>query len=128
MPVRMRPAPLFLPALAAAAAAAAASAPPRPGLWIGPIQACRSTVAEVVVTENEVDGLPSAVIRFRADAAEALHRATAARVNEPMPIRLDGRILLAPMVREPIMGGEVQITPIEAEEAEAIRAAALAAC
>jgi preprotein translocase subunit SecD len=127
MPARMRAAPLFLLALAALAASAAAP-PPRPGLWIGPIHACRSTVAEVVVAENEVDGLPNAVIRFRPDAAEALHRVTAARVGEAMPVRLDGRVILAPIVREPITGGEVQITPIAADEAEAIRAAALGAC
>lgn len=125
MPVRMRPAALFLLAFAAAPAA---TAPPRPGLWIGPIHACRSTVAEAAVTENEIDGLPSAVIRFRADAAEALHRITAARVNEAMPVRLDGRLILAPIVREPIAGGLIQVTPIEAAEAEAIRAAALGAC
>lgn len=120
----MRPAALFLLPLAALAASAA----PRPSLWIGPLQACRSTVAEVIVGENEIDGLPSAVIRFRSDAAEALHRITAARVNEAMPVRLDGRLVLAPIVREPITGGEVQITPVAAAEAAAIRAAALGAC
>jgi len=118
--------PLALLALLLAAAPPAA-APARPGLWIGPIRACAGTVAEATVGEDEFRE-PNLTIRFREGWADVLHRVTAARVGLPMAIRLDGRVLAAPFVREPIAGGIIAIAPIAAEEGEAIRAAALGHC
>jgi preprotein translocase subunit SecD len=115
--------PLFVLLLAGAPAAS-----PRPGLWIGPIRACASTVAEAAVGREEHSGLPNLTIRFREGWADVLRRVTAARVGRPMAIRLDGRILSEPVVREPIAGGTITMVPIEADEAEAIREMALAAC
>ena len=117
-----------LPLLAVLAAAAPpAAAPPRPGLWIGPIRACAGTVAEATVGEDEFRQ-PNLTIRFQEGWADVLHRVTAARVGRPMAIRLDGRVLAAPFVREPIAGGIVAVAPIAADEAETIRAAALGPC
>lgn len=120
---------VILLALASAAAALAAPPPPpRPGLWIGPIRACASTVAEATPGREEYGGFSNLTIRFREGWADVLLRVTAARVGEAMAIRLDGRILAEPVVREPIAGGTITMVPVEADEAEAIRAAALGPC
>jgi hypothetical protein len=99
------------------------------GLWIGPIPACAATVAMVSLEPDQnFEGELNAVIAFRPAWRTALLRETTRLVDRPMPVRLDGRILMAPVVREPIAGGMVSLSPATALQGERIRAAARRPC
>ncbi len=120
--------PTLLLACLAVAAPAQRAAQSR-GLWIGPIPACAGTVASVAVGPDEVaEDWLRAVVTFRPAWRAALLRETERRVNRPMPVRLDGRVLMAPIVREPITGGMISLSPVTARQGERIRAAARRAC
>jgi len=97
------------------------------GLWIGGIRACRGTVIEVRLN-RDVGGGPMATIRLRPEARARLARETARSVGRAMPVRLNGRTIMAPVVREPILGGTMAISGLSAGDAEAVRVAALRAC
>jgi hypothetical protein len=111
-----------------AAAAPAQRAGGGRGLWIGPVPACAGTVTAVEVTAAEYgDGL-SVNMTFRPAWREALRHETARLVGQAMPVRLDGRTLMRPIVREPIAGGVIALSAGTARQAERIRAAALRPC
>lgn len=122
---------LLLACLAAAAPAAAPAQRPVQGrgLWIGPIPVCAGTVASVTVGPDEVsEEWLSAIVTFRPAWRAALLRETRRRVGRQMQVRLDGRVLMAPYVREPITGGVVSLSIATARQGERIRAAALRPC
>jgi preprotein translocase subunit SecD len=119
---------LLLCCLAPAAAQAQRAGQSR-GLWIGTIPACAGTVAMVSVEpDQDFEGELNAVISFRPAWRAALLRETTRLVGRPMPVRLDGRILIAPVVREPIAGGMVSLSPASALQGERIRAATRRPC
>lgn len=113
-----------LPALALLLACLAAATPPAAqaqrgaqarGLWIGQIPACAGTAAGVVVgADEDYEGQLSAVVTFRPAWREAL--------------RLDGRILMEPIVCEPITGGEISLSFVTERQGERIRSAAARPC
>jgi hypothetical protein len=120
---------LLLACLAAAAPAAAQAqrgAQAR-GLWIGSIPACAGTVADVAVAPD-YSGERSAIITVLPAWRAALLRETTRLLNRPMPVRLDGRVLMSPFVREPIVGGVVALGPVTARQAERIGRAAARPC
>ncbi|MEA3017582.1 MAG: hypothetical protein QOI38_2304 [Sphingomonadales bacterium] len=110
--------------------ALAAASPPdgeaERGLWLGGIPLCRETVAEALVTADDIDGSPALALTLRRELRAALERETKGRVGEVLPIRLDGRILSAPVVREPLTAGWVQLSGLD--DVAAVRRAALAPC
>lgn len=57
-----------------------------------------------------MDGIPLVMITLTDDAARRFHKLTEAMVGRPMPIQLDGKELMAPLVREPISGGVLEIS------------------
>ena len=87
--------------------------------------------------KKRIDGRYQAnvVMGYDADGKTLLKRVygnteaelTAANLGKPLPIRVDGRVVSAPLVNEPITGGEVQIAGVDQAEAERI-AAALQTC
>jgi len=118
---------LLLVGLAAAAPADAQRGVQARGLWVGPIPACAGTVADVAVAPDEI-GMLSAIITFRPAWRAALRRETTRLVGRPMPVRLDGREVMAPVVREPIAGGVIALAPIGTRQAERIGRAAARPC
>jgi SecD/SecF fusion protein len=67
----------------------------------------------LVQAEPGIDGQTGQpVVNFRFDAAggRAFADFTRGHVNEPMAIVLDGKVLSAPVIREPILGGSGQIS------------------
>ena len=106
-----------------------ASAAPHPakaeGLRIGSLALCRDSVASV---SEHLEG-PDAVlhIALAAGREKQLERLTAGRVGKKLPIRLDGRIISAPLIREPLTGGRIAISGAGLPFA-AIAAAARAPC
>ena len=71
--------------------------------------------------------MPIVNIVLPAPLREAMAELTAANLGKPLPIRVDGRVVSAPLVNEPITGGQVQIAGVDQAEAERI-AAALQTC
>lgn len=118
--------------LAGLAAAAPAAAPAQRaaqdrGLWVGPIPVCAGTVADVAVAPDHSGSL-SAIVTFLPAWRAALLRETTRRLDRPMPVRLDGRDVMAPFVREPIAGGVIALAPVTARQAERIGRAAARPC
>jgi preprotein translocase subunit SecD len=69
--------------------------------------------------ENLVDAQPSfdqrinepmVTFRFNADGSRQFARVTEQKVGSPMAVVLDGVVLAAPVIREPILGGSGQIS------------------
>ncbi|HYG28897.1 MAG TPA: hypothetical protein VD887_01645 [Allosphingosinicella sp.] len=118
--------PLVLAAAAPAPAPSVEAAPGR-GLWIGAIELCRETVAAARLTPDPIDGAPALYVLLRPEVHPLLERETAARVGRTLALRLDGRTLSEPVVREPIAGGHAQLTGL-GPEAAAARRAALGPC
>ncbi len=53
---------------------------------------------------------PVVSFRFNASGAKKFGTVTSANVNQPFAIVLDGRVVSAPVIREPILGGSGQIS------------------
>ncbi|MCR9070190.1 MAG: protein translocase subunit SecD [Alphaproteobacteria bacterium] len=72
----------------------------------------------MVSGENLVDAQPSfdqsnqpvVTIRFDSAGGQRFGRATAENVGKPFAIVLDGQVISAPVIREPILGGSAQIS------------------
>jgi preprotein translocase subunit SecD len=56
------------------------------------------------------DGKPVVEIKFNADGARRFGRVTQENVNKPFAIILDDKVLSAPNINEPILGGSAQIS------------------
>lgn len=119
---------LIAVAAAALIALPAGAAEPKRGLWFGPVQLCRDTVAEAVAGVDEYGGLPTLTLTLASDLQPRLQRATARKVSRTMKIRLDGRIVQELKVREPITGTSLRIAGLPRDEVEKMRAASLQAC
>jgi preprotein translocase subunit SecD len=98
------------------------------GLWIGPVPACAGTVAGVTIGADESGAQLNVNMTFLPAWREALGRETSRLVGRPMIMRLDGRTISSPIVREPITGGMIALAGFTRRQAESIRAAALRAC
>ena len=108
-----------------AGAAAPAPAAEERGLWIGPIHLCG--INGVIQSGRDRYGL-TLLIRVGEDLKERLEAETRRLVGQEMPIRVDGRTLMAPVVNEPITGGVVQLMPASEADVAELRRAAAAPC
>lgn len=117
---------LALLSLAHGPAAAATEA--NSGLWFGPVHLCRDTVVEAVAGIEEYSGQPTLTLTLAAGLQPRLQRATARKVSRTIKIRLDGRVVQEPRVREPITGTSLRLAGFSREETEQLRAASLRAC
>ena len=115
----------------ALAFAAALLAPPptesRQGLWIGDLRVCRENVERVQVSRDEAQG-QAVLIAFREELRTLLHQETERRVGKPLRVQLDGRVIMEPVVLEPITGGTIQLSPGLDIDAEPFRRAAASQC
>ncbi len=97
------------------AAAPESPAPCRPAgesaatLSIGPLEFGPDDFAVQLATDPYA-GMPVLNFNFSKDAAEALGRVTSELVGQPMPVVIDGETVMSPILREPILGGEMQLT------------------
>ena len=58
----------------------------------------------------DVDGTAGIMLTFTPQAAKRLETLTRAGVGKPMPIALDGKVLVEPTVDAPIDGGVVEVS------------------
>jgi hypothetical protein len=121
----------FLACCLIACAVAAPSGARQPergrGLWVGPIPICRDTGAGVAAAADPA-GRPTVTFTLAPQWRERLRRETERSVGKPLAVRLDGRIVSAPTVLEPITGGVLQLAGLSAREAAAVAAAVRRAC
>lgn len=59
---------------------------------------------------NQTDGQPIVSIRFDGQGGRKFARVTQENVGKPFAIILDGKVLSAPRINEPILGGSAQIS------------------
>jgi len=78
-------------------------------LSIGPLDIAPGSMA-VEATLNEVDGQPVLFFSFDEDTAAALGRVTRDLVGQPLPVVVDGETIFRPIVRETILGGQMQLS------------------
>jgi len=109
-------------------AGAADDSEAKSGLWFGPVHLCRDTVAEAVAGIEEYSGQPTLTLILASGLQPRLQRATARKVHRTISIRLDGRVVQEPRVREAITGTSLRLAGFSREETERLRAAALRAC
>ncbi len=94
---------------------------PPPGARTLPLLEGGNIVVErrvMVSGENLVDAQPSfdqssqpvVTIRFDSAGGQRFGRATSENVGKPFAIVLDGQVISAPVIREPILGGSAQIS------------------
>ena len=122
------PALVALVALAAAASAQAAAPKSRIGLWFGSIHLCRDTVAEATTGLDDYGGQRTLSLILSPRLQPRLQRETARRVKRTMAFRLDGQVIKALRVNEPIWGTSLHLSGLTREEADKMRAAALRPC
>ena len=94
-----------------------------PGIWIGPLAICGSTLVESRLSQDEWSGLPVLIIDLDGQLREALAELTADMVGRPLPLRFNGRTLIEPIVNEPITAGSLQISGPALEELQAVQTA-----
>lgn len=95
---------IFLAALLVASPALAAR-----DFRIGPEPFAEADILDARALPS-VDGMPVLMITLAEQASLRLHKLTAAMVGMPLPVTLDGKQLTAPLVREPIAGGVLEIS------------------
>lgn len=79
-------------------------------IWIDPapvLDGGNIADAQPVFDQN---GQPALSFRFDAEGARLFGEFTAAHIGQPFAILLDGELLSAPVIREPIHGGQGQIS------------------
>jgi preprotein translocase subunit SecD len=67
-------------------------------------------VAQATQAFDQQSGAPVVTIRFDTAGARRFGRATTENVNKPFAIILDNKVLSAPNINEPILGGTAQIS------------------
>ena len=76
---------------------------------IGPERFAESEILDARALPS-VDGMPVLMITLAETAALRLHKLTETMVGQPLPITLNGKTLTAPLVREAIAGGVLEIS------------------
>ena len=96
-------------------------------LWVGTLQLCETTVADVSQAED-IAGQPTLRISLNEGAREELSTMTARMIGRTLPIKLGDKVLMEPIVQERITGGVVDISPLPDQGLERIEQAAGEAC
>jgi preprotein translocase subunit SecD len=96
------------------------AAAPAPSLRIGGVAFPQSDFLDARAIFDE-SGAPVIFVTFGPKGAAKLARVTKAWIGKPLPLTIGPRVLMKPVVREPILGGTVQISGIASvEEARAL--------
>lgn len=98
-----------------------------PGAWLGPLSICSDMTATTRLSVDEWSGLPVLIIDLDERLHAALAELTAGMIAKPLPLRIDGRTIIAPYVNEPITKGSLQVTGPDMKELNQVQAS-LARC
>ncbi|KAB2854949.1 MAG: hypothetical protein F9K43_28970, partial [Bauldia sp.] len=72
--------------------------------WPALAEPLRLAVAYASASVDAATGQPVIDFRMTEDSAKAFAELTAANVGRTMELRIDGKTVLAPVIREPILG------------------------
>lgn len=98
------------------------------GAWIGELQLCENTVADITVAPATDGYGPDVHVTFTKEAAEKLAKLTQAKLDQELPITVDGEVVSTPVVREPIYAGQIVITGLEGGTVDRLMQASTATC
>jgi SecD/SecF fusion protein len=87
------------------------AAAPAETLTIGGVAFPQSDFLDARAIFDE-SGAPVIFVTFGPKGAAKLARVTKAKIGKPLPLAIGPRVLMKPVVREPILGGTVQISGI----------------
>ncbi len=77
-------------------------------------------VKTALVLRDQTTGEPVLSLTLMPDSAKAFGELTAANIGRVVELRLDGKVVMAPVVRDPILGGLVNVSgafaPTELED------------
>lgn len=90
-----------------AAIALAAAAPP-PGFAIAGEAFAQGEIVDARAMPD-VEGGAAIMLTLTPDAAQRLARLTTAHVGKPLPVTLDGRLLVSPTLAAPITEGVIEV-------------------
>lgn len=91
-------------------------APVHSGLWFGTLPLCRTEPVQVQLIVDVYTAEPSLIITMGPMAAAELAALTIRHVGDALAFSVGGRVVIEPYIREPIAGGQLQISgPAEAE-------------
>jgi preprotein translocase subunit SecD len=100
------------------------AAAPAPSLTIGGVAFPQRDFLDARAIFDE-SGAPVILVTFGPKGAQKLARVTKAYVGKPLPLAIGPRVLMKPVVREPIVGGTVQISGIASVEEARVLAKAI---
>lgn len=106
---------------------AAHSAPYNSGVWIGTLPLCGAGPVTVRKAVDEYRGDDILQITLDETGAADLAALTTANVGNQLAVRVDGNLIMAPYVNEPVTGGSIQVTGSSKADIDRL-AALLARC
>lgn len=86
------------------------------GVFVGDLQLCSESVEEISVRPEEHTGQMVVSIILEPSTATRFGELTQRLIGQSLPIMLDGKVIISPIVWEPIFGGAIQITGATIEE------------
>jgi len=95
---------------------------------IGTLKLCRAVVLEASVSADEFPERFIAVIHLRDSAKMDLTRVTEVTRGAPIPVTLNGEVVMEPRVMEPIRGGVLVLSGPDKQVLDRIVRAALNDC
>lgn len=98
------------------------------GAWIGDLQLCEATVAEITIAPSTEWNGPKVRVTFTKDAVQKLAKLTQANLDQELPITVDGEVVSTPVVREPIYAGQIVITGLDGGTVDHLMQASTATC
>jgi preprotein translocase subunit SecD len=94
------------------------------GLLLCGLLACAASAEplaiEIVRAELGIDertGMSVVIVRLNEASKRLLAEASQKNLGKRMDLRVDGRVVMSPYIREPLLGGSFQITALSVEEA-----------
>jgi preprotein translocase subunit SecD len=77
-------------------------------------------VAQASVAYDMRNNAPIVTVRLTPQGQETMRRLTTQNVGRKIDVRVDGKSMMKPVVREPILGGTMQILTATEEEARSL--------
>jgi len=94
------------------------------GLWFGALPLCGGGLVKAELVADSYTAAESVTITLSPDKAIELGTLTRRHVGHALALREGGRVVMEPIIQEPIEGGQVQISGPERDELDRVIAAA----
>ncbi|WP_260580572.1 SecDF P1 head subdomain-containing protein [Sphingopyxis sp. PET50] len=90
------------------------------GVWMGSVALCGGSPVKTEFAQHNIAGQEALLITLDGPAVTELAELTEASVGYPLALRVDGKIVVAPSINEPLLGGQFQIVGPDKPELERI--------